>query len=58
MTAVFMNDEMSLMCKNSTGGTDSDGYFIPVCSLSGLPCETVQRYADEACKYEVEGNND
>lgn len=40
-------------CVHSTAGTDSDGVSVPVCSLSGLMCEEVLRYADETCKFKA-----
>lgn len=38
-------------CKYVNGGEDKDGFLIPCCSISGLPCMEVLQYADEACKY-------
>lgn len=45
------------MCKHSDAGTDKDGFTVPCCKLSGLPCEEVKRNGDEGCKYEEEKPN-
>lgn len=48
----YMEESDFWNCKHVKGGTDGDGSVVAVCSLSGLMCEEVLRYADEGCKYE------
>ena len=37
------------MCKHCIAKEDADGFTVPACDKSGLPCETVLQYGDEDC---------
>ena len=55
MKTEYLTNIDILMCKNVEVKMDQDMNMVMTCSLSGLPCEDVLRYADEdGCAYERE----
>lgn len=46
-----MTDAELFLCIYATAGEDEEGFTVPVCTLSELPCDVVLRYGDEGCKY-------
>ena len=50
-----MTDDELYMCKYSTAGEDQDGFTVPFCTLSDMPCDDVLRYGDEGCIYSKGG---
>ena len=47
----FLSESDLWQCKYASAGEDEYGITVPWCTISDMSCESILRYADEACKY-------